>query len=241
MGHSPPSSSGHENFSANNTGVGHHLLLQGIFLTQGSNPSLLHLLALADRFFTNSSTWGIPGTEEPCGLPSIGSHRVRHDWSDLAAAAACQTLWPHGLRMPGFPVHHQLPELTQTHVHRISDAMQRSHPLLFLSPPAFNLSQHQGLSQWVSSLHQGAKVLDFQLQYVLPVNIHGWFPLGLTGWVSLLQRVSQESFPTPQFKSINSLALSSLYSPTLTSIYDYWKNHSFDYMDLCCWSNVSAF
>ena len=62
----------------------------------------------------------------------------------------------------GFPGHHQLPELTQTHVHRISDAIQPSHPLLSPSPPAFNLSQHQGLFQWVGSSHQVTKVLDFR-------------------------------------------------------------------------------
>ena len=65
-------------------------------------------------------------------------------------------------RMPGFPVHHQLPELAQTRVHWVGDAIQPSHPLLFPSPPAFNLSQHQGLFQWVSSLHQVAKVLKIQ-------------------------------------------------------------------------------
>ena len=80
---------------------------------------------------------------------------------------------------PGFPAHHQLPELTQTHVLQVGDAVQRSHPLLSPSPPAFNLSQHQGLSQGVSSLHQVAKVLKFQLQHPLG------FPLGLTGWISL--------------------------------------------------------
>ena len=63
---------------------------------------------------------------------------------------------------------------------------------------------------------------------VLPVNIQDWFPLGWTGWISLSARDSQESSPTPQFKSINSSVLSFLYSPTLTSIHDYWKNHSFD-------------
>ena len=62
---------------------------------------------------------------------------------------------------------------------------------------------------------------------VFPVNIEDWFPLGWTGWISLQSR-GLESFPTPQFKSINSLALSFLYSPTLTSIHDYWKNHSLD-------------
>ena len=66
---------------------------------------------------------------------------------------------------PGFPVHHQLPELAQTHVHLVGDAMKPSHPLLSPSRPAFNLSQHQGLFQWVSSLHQVAKVLEFQLQH----------------------------------------------------------------------------
>ena len=65
---------------------------------------------------------------------------------------------------PGLPVHHQLPEFTQTHVHWVGDAIQPSHPLSSPSPPAFNLSQHQGLFQWVSSLHQVAKVLEFQLQ-----------------------------------------------------------------------------
>ena len=66
---------------------------------------------------------------------------------------------------PGFPVHHQLLELTQTHVHRVSDAIQPSHPLLSLSPPVFDLSQHQGLFQGVGSSHQVAKVLELQLQH----------------------------------------------------------------------------
>ena len=65
----------------------------------------------------------------------------------------------------GFPVHHQLPELAQTHVHRVGDAIQPSHSLSSPSPPAFNLSQHQSLFQWVSSPHQVTKVLEFQLQH----------------------------------------------------------------------------
>ena len=65
----------------------------------------------------------------------------------------------------GFPVHHQLPELAQTHLHQVGDAIQLSHLLLFPSPPAFNLSQNQGLFQRVSSLYQVAKVLEFQLQH----------------------------------------------------------------------------
>ena len=64
---------------------------------------------------------------------------------------------------PGFPVHHQLPEFAQTPVHRVGDAIQPSHPLSPPSPPAFNLSQHQGIFQWVGSSHQVAKVLELQL------------------------------------------------------------------------------
>ena len=76
---------------------------------------------------------------------------------------------------------------------------------------------------------------------VLPMNIQDWFPLGLTSLVSCSPRDSQEYSPTLQFKSINSLALSFLCGPTLTSIHDYWKNNSFDYTELCWQSNVSAF
>ena len=75
------------------------------------------------------------------------------------------SLRPHGLQKPGLPVHHLLPEFTQTHVHWVGDAIQPPHPLSSPFPPAFNLSQHQGLFQWVSSLHQVAKVLEFQLQH----------------------------------------------------------------------------
>ena len=66
---------------------------------------------------------------------------------------------------PGLPIHHQLPEFTQTHFHWVGDAIQPSHPLLSPSPPAFNLSQHQGLFKWVSSSHQVTKVLEFQIQH----------------------------------------------------------------------------
>ena len=76
---------------------------------------------------------------------------------------------------------------------------------------------------------------------VLPVNIRDWFPLGLTVWSPCSPRDSQESSPTSQFKSISSSMLSFLYGTTLTSIHDYWKNHSFDYMSLCRQSNISAF
>ena len=76
---------------------------------------------------------------------------------------------------------------------------------------------------------------------VLPMNIQDWFPLGWTGFHLLAVQGTRESSPTPQFKSINSSALIFLYGPTLTSIHDYWKNHSFDNTDLFWQSNVSAF
>ena len=84
---------------------------------------------------------------------------------EFSQSVESDSLQPHGLNTPGFPVHHQLPELTQTQVHQVDDAMQSSHPLVSPSPPAFNLSQHQGLFQQVSSSHQVAKILEFQLQH----------------------------------------------------------------------------
>ena len=83
-----------------------------------------------------------------------------------SVAQLCPTLFdPMNHSTPGFPVHHQLPESTQTHVHRLGDAIQPSHPLSSPSPPALNLSQYHGLFKWVSSSHQVAKVLEFQLQH----------------------------------------------------------------------------
>ena len=117
---------------------------------------------------------------------------------------------------PGFPVHHQLLELAQTHVHRVGDAIQPSHPLLSPSPSPFNLYQHQDLFQGVNSSHKVASASAS----VLPMNIQDWFPLGLTGLISLLSKGYSRIFNNTQFKSINSSVLSFLYSPTLTSIHD---------------------
>ena len=160
-----------------------------------------------------------------------------------SVAQSCLTLCdPVDCSTPGFPVHHQLLEFTQTYVHRVGDAIQPSHPLSSPSPPTFNLSQHQGLFKQVSSPHQVAKLLEFQLQHqsLQSTPRTDLFQDGLVG-SPYSPRDSQQFSPTPQFKSINSLALSFLYSPTLTSIHDYWKNHSLDQMDLCWQSNVSAF
>ena len=96
-------------------------------------------------------------TEAPTPLSvNISSLQFTH-------SVVSNSLWPHDCSMPGLPVHHQLPEFIQTHVHWVSDAIQPSHPLLSPSPPAFNLSQDHSLFQWVNSLHEVAKVLEFQL------------------------------------------------------------------------------
>ena len=142
----------------------------------------------------------------------------------------CLTLYdPVNCSTPGLPVHHKLPEFTQTHVRWVSDAIQLSQPLSSYSPPVPNPSQHQGLFQWVNSSQEVAKVLEFQLQH----QSFQWTPRtdllqdGLVG-SPCSPRGSQESSPTPQFKSINFLVLSYLHSPTLTSIHDHWENHSLD-------------
>ena len=148
---------------------------------------------------------------------------------------------PMDCSTPGFPVHHQLQEVGQTHVHQVGDAIQLSHPLSSPSPRAFSLSQHQGLFQWVSSLHQVAKVLECQLQHQSFQCIQDWFPLdGLVGSPCSL-RDSQESSPALQFENINSSVCSLLYGPTLTSILNYWKNCSFYYMNLGWQSDIFVF
>ena len=85
--------------------------------------------------------------------------------TQFSSVQSCLTLCdPMNRSTPGLPVHHQIPEFTQTHMHRVGDAIQPSHPLSSPSPPARNPSQHQGLFQRVNSLHEVAKVLEFQFQ-----------------------------------------------------------------------------
>ena len=156
-----------------------------------------------------------------------------------SVALSCLILCdPKNYSKPGFPVPHYLPELAQTHVHWLSDAIQPSSSVI---PFSFNLSQHQGLFQSVGSLDQVAKILELQLrhqsfQWIFRTD---FLQDGLV-WSPCSPRYSQESSLTPHFKSISPSALSLLYGPTLTSIHDYWKNHSFDYMDLCWQSNASV-
>ena len=139
----------------------------------------------------------------------------------------CAIVGPYGLQCAGLP--RLSLSFAQTHAHWVNDAIQPSHPLLSPSPPTFNLSQHQGLFQWVSSLLQWPKYWSFSFS-ISPSNEYSGLISFRMGWFDLLAgtpRDSQESSPAPQFESINSSVLSLPYGPTLTSVHNYWKNHSF--------------
>ena len=101
---------------------------------------------------------------------------------------------------PGLPVHHQLPEFTQTHVHRVSDAIQPSHPLLSPSPPAPNPSQHQGLFQCQVFTWGGQSIGVSASASVLPMNTQDWSPLGWTGWISLHSKGLSRVFSNTRVK-----------------------------------------
>ena len=152
------------------------------------------------------------------------------------------SLQPINCSTPGFPVLCYLPEFAQTHVHRVGDAIQPSHPLSLHSPPGLNHSQHQGLFQWVDSSHQVAKILELQLQ-------HQSFQ-----WIFSVDFLQDWLVWSPLQGTLNSLLQhQSLKAPILwcsaffmvqllhPSIHDYWKSHSVNYVDLWWQSDVFAF
>ena len=168
------------------------------------------------------------------------------EWTVLSqfssVAQSCPTSWwPHGLYHARLPCPSPTPGV-------YSNSCSLSwwcHPTISSSYipfsshlQSFPASGSFQMSQFFAS--SGQSIGISASTSILPMNIQDWFPLGWTGWISLQSR-GLESFPTPQFKSINSLALRFLYGPTLTSIHDYGKNHSFDYIDFCWQSDVSAF
>ena len=161
---------------------------------------------------TDTHSWGICTIE--CSVQF--SHSVVSD-----------SLLPYGLQHARPPCPSPIPELTQIHVHWVGDAIQPSH-LLSSPSPAFNLSQHQGLFNEPAVRIRWPKFWVSDSTPVLPMNTRGSSPLWWTGWISLCPRKSRESSPTPQFKRINSSALSFLHGPTLTCIHDHRKNHSLD-------------
>ena len=140
--------------------VGSYFHLQGILLTQGSNPSLLNL---RQTFY-----------------------HLSHHFQFSSVAQMCPTPWdPINHSTPGLPIHQLLLEFTQTHAHQVGDIIQPSHPLSSPSPPAPNPSQNQDLFQWVNPSHEVAKVFVSASASVLPMNAHDWSSLGWTGWISL--------------------------------------------------------
>ena len=140
----------------------------------------------------------------------------------------CLTLCnPMDCSTPGLPVHHQLPELAQAHVHWVRDAIQPSHPVVPFSSPrqSFPASGSFQMSQFFASGGQSNETSASTS--VLPMNIQDWFPLGCTGWISLQSKGLSGVFSNTAVQKHSSV-LSFLYSPTLISIHDHWKNHSLD-------------
>ena len=148
---------------------------------------------------------------------------------------------PLDCSMPSFPVLHSLMEFAQTHVHWVDDNIQPSHPLLppFLLPLIFPCTGFFPRSQLFTSGDEN--IGTSASASVLPMKVHSLFLLGFSGLISLLSKGLSRDFSSTTTQEHHSLTLSFLYNITLTSIHDYWKNHSFDYMDLCGQSDVSAF
>ena len=144
--------------------------------------------------------------------------------------------------MPGFPVLHYLPEFIQNHVHGVNDAIQPSHLLLLpSSPPALSLSQHQGFYNESALCMRYLKYWSFSIS-ISPSNEYSGLISFRIDWFDLLQskRLSRVFFSTIIQKHKSSVVLSLLYGTTLTFVHNSWKNHSFDYIDLCRQSDVSA-
>ena len=144
-----------------------------------------------------------------------------------SVAQSCPTLSnPMNCCMPVLPIHHQLQESTQTHVHWVGDAISSSVIPFSSCPQSFPASGSFQMSQLFAS--DGQSIGASASTSVLPVNTQDWSPLEWTGWISMQSKGLSRVFSNTTVQSINSSVLSFLYSPTLTSIHDYWKNHTFD-------------
>ena len=152
------------------------------------------------------------------------------------------SLWPRGLQIARLPCPSPSPLCS------VSCPLSRwCHPTIsssasHFSPPVLNLSQHQGLFQWVSSLHQVAKVFGASTSAsFLPMNIQAWFSLQLTVLISFQSKEVSRVFSSTTIQKYPFFSIQLLYGPTLTSLCDYWKNHSVDYTHLCEQSDVPVF
>ena len=146
-----------------------------------------------------------------------------------SVAQSCPTLLnPRKHSTPGFPVHHQLPESTQTHLQWVSDDIQPSYLLSSPSPPASIIPSIRVFSNESALCIRWPKYWSFSFSISHSNEYSGLISFTLD-WLNFLAvQGTLKSSPTPQFKSINSSAFSFLYSPTLTAIHDHWKNHSLD-------------
>ena len=214
----------------------------GIFPTQGSNPYLLHLLHWQEDSILLSDLRSSDILYIWLIHFAVQQKLTQHCKATCSVTKSCPPLYnPKDCSTLGFPALHYLPEFAETHVHWVGEAIQPSYPLSSPSPPAFSLSQHQGLFH-ESVLHiRWPKYGTSASASVLPTNIQNWFPLGLTTLISLLSKGLSRVFSSTtiwrhQFFHIQAFLLSSSHIHT-------WllENHSFDYMDLCRQSNVSAF
>ena len=144
--------------------------------------------------------------------------------------------------MPGLPVHHQLPEFTQTHVYPVGDAIQSYHPLLYPYPPTPNSSKHRVFSNESTLFAWGGQSTGVSASASdLPVNTQDWSPLGSTGWISLQSKGLSKVFSNITIQKHPFFGTQFLHRPILTSIHDHWKNHSLNQTDLCWQSNVLLF
>ena len=145
-----------------------------------------------------------------------------------SVAQSCPTLCdPMNCSMPGLPLHHQLPEFTQTHIHRVRDAIQPSYPRSSPSPSAPNPSQHQSLLRWVNSLMRWPKYWSLSFSIIPSKEIQGLISFRVD-WLDLLAVQGTLKSLLQHHNWINSSALSLPHSPTLTSIHDHRKSHSLD-------------
>ena len=170
---------------------------------------------------------GSPGQTRTVGYTS--TFKYSFQFTSVQSLRHVQLCDPMNRSTPGLPVHHQLPEFTQTHVHRVSDSIQPSHPLTSPSPPALNPSPASGSFSMNQLFAWGGQNIGISASAsVLPMNTQDWSPLGWTGWIFLQSKGLSRVFSNTTVQSIDSSVFSFLHSPTLTSIHDYWKNHSLD-------------
>ena len=199
-----------------------------------SCPSIHFLFRAAQKFLqrvSDHSGWGIKKAYALVVVLDL-LKKIKQNKGNVSSvqfssfAPSCPTVYnTMDCSTTGLPIHHQLLEFTQTHVHWVGDAIQPSHPQspLLLLPSIFPSIRVFSNESFFASGGQSIGVSASTS--VLPMNIQDWLPLGRAGQISW---DSQEYSPSPEFKSINSLVFSFLCSPTLTFICDYWKNHSFD-------------